>query len=275
MRFEPEELKALEQASSSALVIDSFVPEGAIDPVYFEDTYYLGAGKNGERGYRVLTEALAEDAPDRRRHVHLARQDDPDRDPPCTRTASSSSGSTSPTRSTTRAEIDRGAEPKIRDQERTLAERLISELSGTEFHAGELRGRVPKAPPEGDRAEDRRSGDRARRGRGPACDDRPGRDTQGEPRTEGAGEGGSYQGRSEDHVREAASPPAPRVVSVQSVFYFPSALLLRLSATAYPVVFTPTILAAPFPCRIPPQPVAAEPSRHASSSGPVAHVPTR
>jgi non-homologous end joining protein Ku len=32
VRFEPDELKALEQASSSALVIDSFVPEGAIDP---------------------------------------------------------------------------------------------------------------------------------------------------------------------------------------------------------------------------------------------------
>ena len=30
--FEPEELKALEQASSSAVVIDSFVPERAIDP---------------------------------------------------------------------------------------------------------------------------------------------------------------------------------------------------------------------------------------------------
>jgi DNA end-binding protein Ku len=28
VRFEPEELKALEQASSSALVIDSFVPKG-------------------------------------------------------------------------------------------------------------------------------------------------------------------------------------------------------------------------------------------------------
>ena len=54
MRFEPDELKALEQASSSMLVIDSLVPEGAIDPVYFEDTYYLGAGKNGDRGYRVL-----------------------------------------------------------------------------------------------------------------------------------------------------------------------------------------------------------------------------
>jgi DNA end-binding protein Ku len=54
VRFEPEELKALEQASSSAPVIDSFVPEGAIDPVYDEDTCYLGAGKNGERGYRGL-----------------------------------------------------------------------------------------------------------------------------------------------------------------------------------------------------------------------------
>jgi non-homologous end joining protein Ku len=32
------------------------------------------------------------------------------------------------------AEIDRGAEPRIRDQERTLAERLIGELSGAEFH---------------------------------------------------------------------------------------------------------------------------------------------
>jgi DNA end-binding protein Ku len=58
VRFEPEELKALEHASSSALVIDSFVPEGAIDPVYFEDMYYLGAGKQGERGYRVLVGAL-------------------------------------------------------------------------------------------------------------------------------------------------------------------------------------------------------------------------
>ena len=31
-------------------------------------------------------------------------------------------------------EIDQGAEPKIRDQERTLAERLIRELSEGEFH---------------------------------------------------------------------------------------------------------------------------------------------
>jgi DNA end-binding protein Ku len=46
-------------------------------------------------------------------------------------------------------EIDRGAEPKIRDQERTLAERLISELSGTEFqpekYEDEYRQRLLKA----------------------------------------------------------------------------------------------------------------------------------
>jgi hypothetical protein len=46
-------------------------------------------------------------------------------------------------------EIDRGADPKIRDQERTLAERLISELSGTESQSSnyedEYRKRLLKA----------------------------------------------------------------------------------------------------------------------------------
>ena len=74
VRFEPEELKALEQASSSALVINSFVPETAVDPVYFEDTYYLGAGKNRERGYRVLVRTLQQTHRNRGRHVYLARQ---------------------------------------------------------------------------------------------------------------------------------------------------------------------------------------------------------
>src|SRR5215470_8326131 len=133
VRFEPEELKALEQASSSALVIDSFVPEGTIDPVYFEDTYYLGAGKNGERGYRVLTEALQK--------THRVAVG-----------TFTWRGKTTPIAIRIHqdglllqrlyfadevynaTEIDRGAEPKIRDQERTLAERLISELSANKFH---------------------------------------------------------------------------------------------------------------------------------------------
>jgi DNA end-binding protein Ku len=148
VRFEPEELKALEQASSSALIIDSFVPERAIDPVYFEDTYYLGAGKNGDRGYHVLVQALQK--------THRIAVG-----------TFTWRGKTTPIAIRVHqdglllqrlyfadevynaTEIDRGAEPKIRDQERTLAERLISELSETEFHPekyeDEYRTRVLKA----------------------------------------------------------------------------------------------------------------------------------
>jgi DNA end-binding protein Ku len=47
------------------------------------------------------------------------------------------------------AEIDQGAAPTIREQERILAERLISELSGTEFtpenYEDEYRKRLMKA----------------------------------------------------------------------------------------------------------------------------------
>ena len=148
VRFEPDELKALEQASSSALVIDAFVPEGAVDPIYFEDTYYLGAGKHGERGYRMLVEALGQ--------THRVAVG-----------TFTWRGKTTPIAIRPHqdglvlhrlyfagevhdaAEIDQGAAPSIRDQERTLAERLISELSGTEFHPeqyeDEYRKRVLKA----------------------------------------------------------------------------------------------------------------------------------
>ena len=158
VRFEPDELKALEQASTSALVIDTFVPEGAIDPVYFEDTYYLGAGKNGQRGYRVLVEAL--------RQTHRMAVG-----------TFTWRGKTTPIairlhqdglllqrlyfgdEVQNASEIDRGGEPKIRDQERTLAERLIGRAGRDRVPPGALRGRVPEARPEGHRTEDRGSGD--------------------------------------------------------------------------------------------------------------------
>jgi DNA end-binding protein Ku len=148
VRFEPDELKALEQASSSAVVIDAFVPERAIDPVYFEDTYYLGAGKNGERGYRVLVRALQD--------THRVAVG-----------TFTWRGKSTPIAIRVHQDglllqrlyfagevhdaggIERGATPAIRDQERTLAERLISELSGTEFqpenYEDEYRKRLLKA----------------------------------------------------------------------------------------------------------------------------------
>jgi DNA end-binding protein Ku len=113
-----------------------------------EDTYYLGAGKNGDRGYRVLVQALQQ--------THRVGVG-----------TFTWRGKTTPIAIRVHqdglllqrlyfagevynaAEIDRGAEPKIRDQERTLAERLISELSETEFHPenyeDEYRKRVLKA----------------------------------------------------------------------------------------------------------------------------------
>jgi hypothetical protein len=87
-------------------------------------------------------------APDRRWHVHLARQDDADRHPraPGRPSAQRLSFADEVYNAT---EIDQGADPKIRDQERTLAERLISELSETEFHPekyeDEYRQRLLKA----------------------------------------------------------------------------------------------------------------------------------
>jgi DNA end-binding protein Ku len=133
VRFEPEELKALEQASSSALVIDSFVPERAIDPVYFENTYYLGAGKNGERGYRVLVKAL-----EKTHRVAVGTFTWRGKSTPIAIRVHQDglllhrlhfAGEVHAL-----SDIDRGGEQKIRDQERTLAERLITELSATEFH---------------------------------------------------------------------------------------------------------------------------------------------
>jgi Ku70/Ku80 beta-barrel domain len=116
--------------------------------VYFEDTYYLGAGKNGERGYRVLVEAL-----EKTHRIAVG--------------TFAWRGKTTPIAIRVHqdglflqrlyfagevhnaAEIDRGAEPKIRDQERTLAERLIDELAGTEFtpenYEDEYRKRLLKA----------------------------------------------------------------------------------------------------------------------------------
>jgi DNA end-binding protein Ku len=33
-----------------------------VDPVYFEDTYYLAADKGGEKPYRLLADAMAKSA---------------------------------------------------------------------------------------------------------------------------------------------------------------------------------------------------------------------
>jgi DNA end-binding protein Ku len=67
IRFTDAELKAFEAQDGGGIEVWEFVPLEAVDPVYFDRTYYLGPGKGGEPGYQLLREAMA-----RRGRVALA-----------------------------------------------------------------------------------------------------------------------------------------------------------------------------------------------------------
>ena len=56
--FTNEEIKALEEEASRLIEIEEFVPEDAVDPVYFDRAYYLGPDKGGAKPYRLLSEAM-------------------------------------------------------------------------------------------------------------------------------------------------------------------------------------------------------------------------
>ena len=58
VRFSPEEIKALDEKATNTIDINEFVPLSAVDRIYLEKVYYLGAGKGGERAYRLLVAAL-------------------------------------------------------------------------------------------------------------------------------------------------------------------------------------------------------------------------
>lgn len=56
--FEPDELKALEEATQHTIDIIAFMPLAAIDPIYYDKAYYLGPDKRGGKPYNLLSEAL-------------------------------------------------------------------------------------------------------------------------------------------------------------------------------------------------------------------------
>ena len=60
--FTPEELERLEGEASRAIDIAEFVPLSAVDPIYFETTFYLSPGRGGAKAYGLLAEAMAGDA---------------------------------------------------------------------------------------------------------------------------------------------------------------------------------------------------------------------
>jgi DNA end-binding protein Ku len=57
--FSDAELKALDEKATNGIEIAEFLPGDAVDPVYFERTYYLGPDKGGEKAYALLAQAMA------------------------------------------------------------------------------------------------------------------------------------------------------------------------------------------------------------------------
>ena len=58
VQLTPHELEELRAAESEEMQIVEFVPLAAIDPIYFENTFHLGAEKRGEKAYQLLVHAM-------------------------------------------------------------------------------------------------------------------------------------------------------------------------------------------------------------------------
>jgi len=58
VRFTDEEVKRLQEKATQTVEITEFLPTETIDPIYYDNCYYLGPDKGGDRAYRLLAKAL-------------------------------------------------------------------------------------------------------------------------------------------------------------------------------------------------------------------------
>ena len=58
VQFTEEELQSLETEANKSIDLKEFIPIDKVDPVYFENAYYVGPDKGGEKPYRLLADAL-------------------------------------------------------------------------------------------------------------------------------------------------------------------------------------------------------------------------
>lgn len=58
--MDDEELAALTTKATNSVDIAEFIPVEAIDPIYYERSYFLGPDKGGDRPYKLLAEAMRE-----------------------------------------------------------------------------------------------------------------------------------------------------------------------------------------------------------------------
>jgi DNA end-binding protein Ku len=56
--FSADELKALEEGSRQTIDIVAFIPEHAVDPIYYDKAYFLAPDKRGAKPYNLLLRAM-------------------------------------------------------------------------------------------------------------------------------------------------------------------------------------------------------------------------
>ena len=56
--FSPDELKALQEGASHTIDIVAFIPEKAVDPIFYDKAYFLAPDKRGGKPYTLLMEAM-------------------------------------------------------------------------------------------------------------------------------------------------------------------------------------------------------------------------
>src|SRR5579863_818065 len=58
--IDPNELDALDPKATRTIDIEDFVDLAEIDPIYYENTYYVAPATGGSKAYRLLLEAMRE-----------------------------------------------------------------------------------------------------------------------------------------------------------------------------------------------------------------------
>jgi DNA end-binding protein Ku len=58
--FTDEELRNLESHNDHSIEITEFLPLDKVDPLYFEESYYLASTPNASKAYRLLADAMAQ-----------------------------------------------------------------------------------------------------------------------------------------------------------------------------------------------------------------------
>jgi DNA end-binding protein Ku len=141
--FTPQELKALEERATQSIDITEFVPQEAVEPVYYDKPYYLAPDKGGDKAFHLLAEvmresrraAIARYAVRGKQHIVMVRP----------------SGSGLVLQQLLYAdevrsikEVPTGDAPTLRDAELKLAAQLVDQISSETFDPSQYEDEVKK-----------------------------------------------------------------------------------------------------------------------------------